>query len=131
MVRKFVRHWWNGLIYDPSDPRHLSGGKIRIVALGGGTGLSNLLRGLKRYTSNLVAIEKALGAPLDSCLVNSRILRQAKTPSRLGAINNITTHAKNFGACRVIRGDVISTRNPLYHDPEKLSRALIKLYRHR
>lgn len=28
----------------------------RIVALGGGTGLSNLLRGLKNYTSNLTAV---------------------------------------------------------------------------
>ena len=28
----------------------------RIVAIGGGTGLSNLLRGLKRYTTNLTAI---------------------------------------------------------------------------
>ncbi|MFI5359353.1 MAG: uridine diphosphate-N-acetylglucosamine-binding protein YvcK [Halanaerobiales bacterium] len=28
----------------------------RIVALGGGTGLSNLLRGLKKYTSNLTAV---------------------------------------------------------------------------
>ena len=28
----------------------------RVVAIGGGTGLSNLLRGLKQYTSNLTAI---------------------------------------------------------------------------
>src|SRR5690348_4969258 len=28
----------------------------RIVAIGGGTGLSNLLRGLKEYTSNLTAV---------------------------------------------------------------------------
>jgi len=338
MVRKFVRRWWNGLIYDPKDPRHLSGGKIRVVALGGGTGLSNLLRGLKKYTTNLAAIvtmtddgassgilrdefdipppgdvrkcisalaydertiselfefrfhdpeksfaghtlgniwltalserfgsfekaleftsalfslggqilpstlkpvrliaeyrdgsqitgeteiaragqpikkvllsrprvaaypktlkkiaaanliifgpgslftsiipnllisgisrairansraakvyiancstergetetlgirehllavEKALGAPLDFCLVNSRIIRRAKNPRRLGAVNNITTREKRFGSCRVVRADVVSARSPLYHDPEKLSRALIKLYRHR
>ncbi len=35
--------------------RRLSGGP-RVVAIGGGTGLSVLLRGLKRYTSNLTAI---------------------------------------------------------------------------
>ena len=35
--------------------RNLSRG-VRIVAIGGGTGLSNLLSGLKRYSSNLTAI---------------------------------------------------------------------------
>lgn len=35
--------------------RYLAGGH-RIVAIGGGTGLSTLLRGLKEYTSNIVAI---------------------------------------------------------------------------
>lgn len=35
--------------------RYLSQGK-RIVVIGGGTGLSTMLRGLKRYTSNIVAV---------------------------------------------------------------------------
>ena len=29
---------------------------LRVVAMGGGTGLSTLLRGLKEYTSNLTAV---------------------------------------------------------------------------
>ena len=33
-----------------------SGKGPRIVAIGGGTGLSTMLRGLKRYTSNVTAI---------------------------------------------------------------------------
>lgn len=29
---------------------------LKIVALGGGTGLSTMLRGLKKYTNNLTAV---------------------------------------------------------------------------
>ncbi len=43
---------WAGLLY---SRRHLARGP-RIVALGGGTGLPSVLRGLKNYTSNLTAI---------------------------------------------------------------------------
>ncbi len=43
---------WAGLLY---SRRHLSRGP-RIVALGGGTGLPSVLRGLKAYTANLTAI---------------------------------------------------------------------------
>lgn len=43
---------WAGLLY---SRRHLSRGP-RIVALGGGTGLPSVLRGLKNYTANLTAI---------------------------------------------------------------------------
>src|SRR5213593_3002376 len=38
------------------DAIHLRGRGPRVVAIGGGTGLSSLLRGLKTYTSNLSAI---------------------------------------------------------------------------
>lgn len=65
--------WWSAcrvftVIYKTGQPhddralvdlmyerRQLSHG-LKIVALGGGTGLSTLLRGLKRYTSNITAI---------------------------------------------------------------------------
>ncbi|MCL4351033.1 MAG: YvcK family protein [Firmicutes bacterium] len=43
---------WAGVLY---SRRHLARGP-RIVALGGGTGLPAVLRGLKHYTSNLTAI---------------------------------------------------------------------------
>ncbi len=42
--------------YEPNDPRFNSGGKIKIVVIGGGTGLSNLLRGLKIYSSDISAV---------------------------------------------------------------------------
>lgn len=44
------------MIYEPGDPRILAGGKIKIVVIGGGTGLSNLLSGLKNYSKNITAI---------------------------------------------------------------------------
>jgi uncharacterized cofD-like protein len=62
-----VRQWMRSIVsaVSPRDEarlmdvvyerRHLDRG-YRIVAIGGGTGLSTLLRGLKQYTSNLTAI---------------------------------------------------------------------------
>ncbi|MPZ98880.1 MAG: uridine diphosphate-N-acetylglucosamine-binding protein YvcK [Dehalococcoidia bacterium] len=46
----------NGQIVDLVYARRTQERGPRIVAIGGGTGLSNLLRGLKQYTSNLTAI---------------------------------------------------------------------------
>ena len=40
--------------YSRNDPRWEHGPKI--AAIGGGTGLSTMLRGLKQYTRNLTAI---------------------------------------------------------------------------
>ena len=62
-----LRQWMRSIVYavSPQDSqrlveviyerRQLDRG-VRIVAIGGGTGLSTLLRGLKEYTSNLTAI---------------------------------------------------------------------------
>ena len=62
-----IRQWMRSIVsaVSPRDEqrlmdviyerRHLDRG-YRIVAIGGGTGLSTLLRGLKEYTSNLTAI---------------------------------------------------------------------------
>ena len=44
------------MVYDPEDPRQFDGGKIKIAAIGGGTGLANLLRGLKKYSNEISAI---------------------------------------------------------------------------
>ncbi len=56
MVKSFLKKWWNDLKYEPGDPRQLAGGRIKIAAIGGGTGLSTLLRGLKNYSSDISAI---------------------------------------------------------------------------
>lgn len=55
-MRKFLQNWWNGLRYEPGDPRYLTGSDIKIAAIGGGTGLATLLRGLKHYSNSISAI---------------------------------------------------------------------------
>ncbi|MEI8143026.1 MAG: gluconeogenesis factor YvcK family protein [Candidatus Berkelbacteria bacterium] len=55
-MKKFFKKWFNSLKYEPTDPRHRAGGVIRIVALGGGTGLSTLLKGLKLYSNEITAV---------------------------------------------------------------------------
>jgi len=56
MIRKIIEKWWHNLIYEPGDPRLLSGGRIKIVAVGGGSGLATALRGLKKYSNDISAI---------------------------------------------------------------------------
>ena len=43
-------------MYAPDDPRSNAGGTIKIAVIGGGTGLSTLIRGLKKYSSHISAI---------------------------------------------------------------------------
>jgi len=56
MKNNIFKIWWNSLIYAPNDPKFKAGGKIKIAAIGGGTGLSTLLRGLKEYSSDISAV---------------------------------------------------------------------------
>ncbi len=56
MFKKFAKTWWKWLKFDPSDPRFNAGGTIKIAVIGGGTGLSNLLRGLKKYSDQITAV---------------------------------------------------------------------------
>jgi len=55
-MKKMIKKWWNGLLYEPQDPRRLAGSDIKIAVIGGGTGLSVLLKGLKKYSNNISAI---------------------------------------------------------------------------
>src|SRR5690606_11027028 len=52
----FVRPRSDENLADLIYTRRLRSRGPRVVAIGGGTGLSNLLRGMKEYTSNLTAI---------------------------------------------------------------------------
>jgi len=56
MLKGFAQNWWNWLRYDPKDPRLNAGRNIKIAVIGGGTGLSNLIRGLKKYSNQISAI---------------------------------------------------------------------------
>ncbi len=53
--KKILQKWWLSIAYDPRDPRY-GRGEIKIVAIGGGTGISNLLRGLKKYSRDITAV---------------------------------------------------------------------------
>lgn len=65
IILKFTNVYANGIFRKPSNVREIgdilyrrkllsSGAKV--VAVGGGTGISTMLRGLKQYTSNLTAV---------------------------------------------------------------------------
>jgi uncharacterized cofD-like protein len=56
MIKRYAKSWWKWLKYEPNDPRFCAGGVIKITVIGGGTGLSNLLRGLKKYSNQISAI---------------------------------------------------------------------------
>lgn len=49
-----VKKWWRGLKYDPGDPNYYE--QIKIAAIGGGTGLANLLAGIKSKSQRISAI---------------------------------------------------------------------------
>ena len=55
-MKAFFKKWWQGLLYEPEDPRKLAGSKIKIAAIGGGTGLAMLISGLKKYSGDISAI---------------------------------------------------------------------------
>ncbi|MCX6808074.1 MAG: YvcK family protein [Candidatus Berkelbacteria bacterium] len=55
-MSNIIKTWWKWLRYAPTDPRFNAGGVVKIAVIGGGTGLANLLRGLKAYSSDISAI---------------------------------------------------------------------------
>jgi len=44
------------IIFEPDDPRYFGMNEDKVVAIGGGTGLSTLLRGIKKHFKNISAI---------------------------------------------------------------------------
>lgn len=76
----------------------------------------------------LAIIDHAKERFFDYCLVNSKICRQSKYVSKLGEINNITTKKKEILGVKIIRREVVSKSNPLYHDSEMLAKELIAMY---
>lgn len=55
-MKNILKRWWQNLIWEPGDPKLMAGSRIKIAAIGGGTGLSTLLAGLKYYSSDISAI---------------------------------------------------------------------------
>lgn len=54
--KNYLNRWWHLLKYSPNDSRYYQTKYPHIVAIGGGSGLSSLLRGLKHYTPNITAV---------------------------------------------------------------------------
>jgi len=68
-----------------------------------------------------------IGLNLDYCLVNNKIIKKTEDVSQLGAIQNITTSKTQFKGVRILKMNLIDTKNPLYHNPEKLAQAVLNL----
>jgi len=64
----------------------------------------------------------------DYCLVNNKIVRRSKDEAKLGEINNITTDKEMIDQVRIEKANIVSNNNPLYHDSEKLAKAIMELY---
>jgi uncharacterized cofD-like protein len=56
LSNNIFKNWWRSLIFEPGDPKLLTGGQIKIAAIGGGSGLATILRGLKKYSDHISAI---------------------------------------------------------------------------
>src|SRR6266853_6645455 len=102
-----------------------SGCELRVVAIGGGTGLSTLLKGLKKYTSGAVAYG-AGGPPTDSPSLDS---------ARIAELCAVVTVSDDGGSSGRLRkefnmlppGDVRNCIVALSEDEALLS----KLFQHR
>jgi len=65
---------------------------------------------------------------INCVLVNNKIIKTSKKTHMLGEINNITTSKENIYGYKVINKNLIDSKNPLYHDPEKLANVLWKIF---
>lgn len=73
-----------------------------------------------------VLVEHADPQIFDLCLVNSKI-KLKSSGKRLGEVQNIITDEKKIDRFKIVSADMIDDKNPLYHDSEKLVKAIIKL----
>ena len=64
----------------------------------------------------------------DYCLVNDKIVKKSKDESLLGGVHNITTDREEILGCKIYKEDIIDPKKPLYHQPDKLAKAIIKIY---
>lgn len=62
----------------------------------------------------------------DTALVNNKIILKT-TGKRLGEVKNITTNKKKMDRFDIVVANLIDDKNPLYHDPEKVIKIIIKL----
>lgn len=60
-------------------------------------------------------------------LVNDKVLHANHDIGELGKISNITTDQKKIGRYKIIKRDLIDEENPLYHDKNKLAKAIMEI----
>lgn len=63
----------------------------------------------------------------DYCLVNEKIVYFNNDKGELGKIANISTQQKKIGRYKIINADLINLKNPLFHDREKLAKAIMEV----
>lgn len=68
------------------------------------------------------------GKAFDYCLVNDNIVETSRNRSVLGSINNITTNETEILGCNIVSCDLVDEKKPLYHDSDKLAKAIVELY---
>jgi uncharacterized cofD-like protein len=61
----------------------------------------------------------------DTVLVNKKIVLKS-SGKRLGEVKNISTDKNKIGRFEIISDDLIDAENPLYHDKEKVVKAILK-----
>lgn len=60
-------------------------------------------------------------------LVNNNIINKNHDAGELGKVSNITTNEKKIDRYKIIKKDIIDSKNPLYHDKEKLAKAIMEI----
>jgi len=63
----------------------------------------------------------------DICLVNENIIANGSDVGELGKVHNITTNEKKIGRYKIIKKDIINIENPLFHNGEKLAKAIMEV----
>lgn len=64
---------------------------------------------------------------ITDCLVNNRVIKSNGDKGELGSIHNITTQLKSYKDIRIISGNLIDSSLPLFHDAQKLQKAIASL----
>lgn len=60
-------------------------------------------------------------------LVNNKVLHANSDRGEFGKVTNITTDKTKIGRYKIICDDVIDEENPLYHDSQKLAKAIMEI----
>ena len=63
----------------------------------------------------------------NAVLVNNKVLEKTADKGELGKITNISTDKRKIDRYKIIHKDIIDEQKPLYHDSEKLAKAIMEI----